>query len=98
MPSDAADWELSTTAAATSTNSPPTLLRMPVLSVLGKRSDEVSPVSRQAHELLLAHVGDVESYVLPRATHLLQVQNAADLADALARFIDQGPEASSNHQ
>lgn len=73
-----------------------TELRMPVLSVLGEHSDKVSPVSREAHELLLAHVPDVESYVLPRATHLLQVQNAADLADALARFIDQGREASSN--
>ena len=52
-------------------------LRMPVMSVLGERSDGVSAVSRQAHELVMAHVADVEAYVLPRATHFLQLHNPA---------------------
>lgn len=66
-------------------------LQMPVLSVLGERSDEVSPVSREAHELLLASIDDVEEYMLPRATHFLQLHNRIDLAEALARFIDKHP-------
>lgn len=70
-------------------------LRMPVMSVLGERSDGVSAVSRQAHELVMAHVADVEAYVLPRATHFLQLHNPSDLAVALARFIDQHPVSSS---
>ena len=65
------------------------------MSVLGERSDGVSAVSRQAHELVMAHVADVEAYVLPRATHLLQLHNPSDLAVALARFIDQHPVSSS---
>ncbi|HEY5845293.1 MAG TPA: hypothetical protein VIT42_00735 [Microlunatus sp.] len=58
---------------------------------LGERSDEVSPVSRETHELLLAHVEGVESYVLPGATHFLQLHNATDLSEALARFITEHP-------
>ena len=69
-------------------------LRMPVLSVLGERSDVVSPLSREAHELVLARVADVEPYVLPRATHFLQLHNPGDLAVALARFIDKHPLSS----
>ena len=65
---------------------------MPVLSVLGDRSDDVSLVSRQAHELLLTHLPDVEAYVLPGATHLLQLQNPTDLAQALQAFIDRHPQ------
>lgn len=62
-------------------------LQMPVLSVLGERSDEVSAVSREAHELLLARIPHAESYVLPRATHFLQLHNSADLAEAIGSFI-----------
>lgn len=66
-------------------------LRMPVLSVLGERSDEVSPVSRQAHELLLGHIAHADAYVLPRATHFLQLHNPGDLAAAIGRFIAAHP-------
>jgi pimeloyl-ACP methyl ester carboxylesterase len=68
-----------------------TELTMPVLSVLGERSDEVSPVSREAHELLLANIPDVEEYVLPHATHFLHLHNPTDLAEALIGFIDKHP-------
>ena len=68
-----------------------TELRMPVLSVLGERSDDVSSVSREAHELLLKHSPHAEAYVLPRATHLLQWQNPADLAAALTGCIRHHP-------
>lgn len=66
-------------------------VRIPVLSVLGERSDEVSLVSREAHELLLALVPDIEGYVLPRATHFLQLQNPNDLADRLIDFFGRHP-------
>ena len=68
-----------------------TELTMPVLSVLGERSDEVSLVSREAHELLLAHIPNVEEYVLPGATHFLHLHNPTDLAEALSGFIDKHP-------
>ena len=64
---------------------------MPVISVLGERSDEVSLVSREAHELLLAHLPNVEGYVLPGATHFLHLHNPTDLAEALSGFIDKHP-------
>ena len=66
-------------------------LSMPVLSVLGERSDEVSLVSREAHALLLAHIPNMEEYLLPGATHLLHLHNPTDLAEALSRFIDKHP-------
>lgn len=68
-----------------------TALTMPVLSVLGARSDEVSPVSSQAHRLLLEHVPQIEGYLLPGATHFLHVQNANQLAAALHEFIEHHP-------
>lgn len=68
-----------------------TRLAMPVLSVMGERSDEVSPVSREAHELLISRIPNAEGYVLPGATHLLQVHNPEDLAIAIADFVDRHP-------
>jgi pimeloyl-ACP methyl ester carboxylesterase len=68
-----------------------TELTMPVLSVLGEHSDEVSLVSREAHELLLAHLPNVQGYVLPDATHFLHLHNPTDLAEALSGFIDKHP-------
>jgi pimeloyl-ACP methyl ester carboxylesterase len=64
---------------------------MPVLSVLGERSDQVSPVSREAHELVLTHAPQAESFVLPRATHFLQLHNPSELAEEIARFIGSHP-------
>ena len=75
-----------------------TELSMPVLSVLGERSDEVSLVSREAHELLLANIPNVEAYVLPGATHFMQLHNplaspmpsAASSTNILCRHLGQG--------
>ena len=63
----------------------------PVLAVLGARSKEVTPVFDERHELLLAWLSTVESFVLPDATHLLHVQNPTGLAEALARFFARHP-------
>jgi pimeloyl-ACP methyl ester carboxylesterase len=62
-------------------------LRMPVLIVLGARSDEVSPIWRQRHALLLSWLPSAEAFVLPGATHLLQLQNPRTLAEKLAPFF-----------
>jgi pimeloyl-ACP methyl ester carboxylesterase len=59
----------------------------PVLTVLGARSDTVSPVFRQRHELLLTWLPDTQPFILPDATHLLQVDNPGGMAGRLARFI-----------
>lgn len=66
-------------------------LTMPTLSVLGARSDSVSPVSSEAHALLLRQVPNAEAYLLPGATHFLQLHNVTDLANALSAFFDRHP-------
>ncbi len=67
-------------------------LRAPVLVVMGERSDEVSPIWRQRHELLLRWIPAAESFVLPRATHLLQLQNSRAMAERLAAFFSEDRE------
>ena len=62
-------------------------LRVPVLAVIGERSDEVSPIWRQRHELLLRWIPGAEAFVLPGATHLLQLQNPREMAQRLATFL-----------
>jgi pimeloyl-ACP methyl ester carboxylesterase len=59
----------------------------PVLVVMGALSPEVHPVYTEAHDAMLRRFPQAESYVLPEATHLLQLQNPGDLAAALAGFI-----------
>ena len=63
----------------------------PALAVLGARTREVTPVFDQRHELLLAWLPDVEPFVLPDATHLLQVQNPRGMAEGLAAFFARHP-------
>jgi pimeloyl-ACP methyl ester carboxylesterase len=73
------DWPFTEQAAAR--------VGRPALAVLGARSDEVSPVFRRRHELLLAWLPDVEGYLLPDANHLLHVQNPRGMAERLASFF-----------
>jgi pimeloyl-ACP methyl ester carboxylesterase/membrane-associated phospholipid phosphatase len=61
-------------------------LRAPVLLVTGGLSDEISPIWRQRQELLLRLIPRAEPYILPGATHLLQLQNPGDLARRIAAF------------
>jgi pimeloyl-ACP methyl ester carboxylesterase len=63
----------------------------PALRVLGARSGEVSPAFGRRHDLLLAWLPRAEPFVLPDATHLLQVQNPVGLARGLARFFTGHP-------
>ena len=62
-------------------------IERPVLAVLGARSNEVTPVFDQRHELLLSWLPDVEPFVLPDATHLLHLQNPTGMARRLATFF-----------
>jgi pimeloyl-ACP methyl ester carboxylesterase len=69
-------------------------IAQPVLAVIGARSDQVrqngegvSHVFRERQELLLAWLPNVEPFVLPDATHLLHVENARGMAEALAVFF-----------
>jgi pimeloyl-ACP methyl ester carboxylesterase len=60
----------------------------PVLLVLGERSRSTF---RERQELLRAWLPTTDDFVLPEATHLLQVENPRALAEALATFFAQHP-------
>jgi pimeloyl-ACP methyl ester carboxylesterase len=63
-------------------------IAQPVLTVLGADSDAVSPAFRQRHERLLVLLPNVEPFVVPRANHLMDVQNPLGVAQGLAMFLD----------
>jgi pimeloyl-ACP methyl ester carboxylesterase len=62
----------------------------PVLAVIGAKSREVAPFFEERQALLLAWFPQVEPFVLPEATHLLQVQNPGGLAQGpfRGRFLE----------
>jgi pimeloyl-ACP methyl ester carboxylesterase len=59
----------------------------PVLAVLGEASDAIWPRFGEVNRLLLAWLPRAERFVLPGATHALQLQNPGEMARALARFL-----------
>jgi 3-oxoadipate enol-lactonase len=59
----------------------------PALVVLGGRSNEVNVTFAQRNELLLAWLPHAEPFVLPGATHLLQVEDPRGMAEGLAAFL-----------
>jgi pimeloyl-ACP methyl ester carboxylesterase len=61
-----------------------TRITQPVLAVVGENS---APTFHERRELLLAWLPNVESFELPGATHLLHLQNAEGMAEALASFF-----------
>jgi pimeloyl-ACP methyl ester carboxylesterase len=78
MPS-AADFAFSETEAQT--------ISQPTLVVLGADSDALWPRFGETHRFLMTWLRCPEPYVLPRATHALQMQNPYDLAVALDSFL-----------
>jgi pimeloyl-ACP methyl ester carboxylesterase len=58
----------------------------PVLSVLGGESEALWPRFGEAHRLLLDWLPHVEGFVLPGATHFLQLEDPQGMAEALAAF------------
>jgi pimeloyl-ACP methyl ester carboxylesterase len=61
-------------------------ITQPALSVLGAESGSVLALAPEAHELLLEWLPNAEGYVLPNATHLLQMVNPQGVATASAAF------------
>jgi pimeloyl-ACP methyl ester carboxylesterase len=59
----------------------------PALAVVGARSLELDPIWGERHQLLLDWLPNVEPFVLPDATHLLQVTNPSGIAKGLAAFF-----------
>ncbi len=66
-------------------------LTMPVLAVIGEKSPDVSPVWPERQRLLVSWLPDVEPFVLPGATHLLQLQRPHEMASALGAFFARHP-------
>lgn len=62
-------------------------ITQPVLAVLGGESDILWPRFGETNQLLLAWLPHAERFVLPGATHALQMQNPRDMAQALAHFL-----------
>jgi len=63
----------------------------PVLAVIGERTPESGPIWQERQQLLLSWLPNVEPFVLPRATHLLHIENPHDMAEGLAGFFDRHP-------
>jgi pimeloyl-ACP methyl ester carboxylesterase len=65
-------------------------IKMPVLSVLGGKSEALSPRFVETHQALCAWL-DAEEFILPGATHFLQVERPQEMAEALAGFFARHP-------
>ena len=59
-------------------------ITQPVLAVVGEHS---APTFHERRDLLLSWLPNVEPFELPGATHLLHLQNAEEMAEALASFF-----------
>lgn len=62
-------------------------ITQPTLAVIGEKSPGVSPIWTQRQDMLLNWLPNAQPFELRGATHLLQVQNPGDLAEALAKFF-----------
>jgi pimeloyl-ACP methyl ester carboxylesterase len=63
-------------------------ITQPALAVVGENSHAVF---RERHDLLVEWLPNVEAFELPKATHLLQVENPSGMADALDAFLARHP-------
>jgi pimeloyl-ACP methyl ester carboxylesterase len=77
------DWSFTPEMAARITQ--------PSLSVLGAESAAVDPSAAEEHELLQAWMPQTEAFILPGATHALQLMNPAGMAEGLVRFFKSHP-------
>jgi pimeloyl-ACP methyl ester carboxylesterase len=59
----------------------------PALVVLGAESEADWPGYGEGHRLLLDWLPRARPFVLPRAAHLLQVDNPSGMAQGLADFL-----------
>jgi pimeloyl-ACP methyl ester carboxylesterase len=61
-------------------------ISQPTLSVLGGESDALWPRFGETHRLLLAWLPHAQGFVLPGATHFMQIENPRGMAEVLAAF------------
>jgi pimeloyl-ACP methyl ester carboxylesterase len=61
------------------------------LSVLGGESDALSPRFAETHRALCAWLPHAEAFILPGATHFLQLEKPRDMAAALSAFYRRYP-------
>jgi pimeloyl-ACP methyl ester carboxylesterase len=66
-------------------------ISQPSLSVLGADSAAVDQSVEVAHELLQKWLPRIETFVLPNATHALQMMNPGGMAQGLAEFFHRHP-------
>jgi pimeloyl-ACP methyl ester carboxylesterase len=66
-------------------------IAQPVLSVLGGQSDALWSRFGETHRLLLAWLPQADGFILPGATHFLQVEHPRGMAEALASFFTRHP-------
>ena len=66
-------------------------LTQPVLSVVGAKSQQLSPIWTERHQMVLGWAPKAEGFVLPDATHLLHVEHPRAVAEALAAFFARHP-------
>jgi pimeloyl-ACP methyl ester carboxylesterase len=72
-------------------------ITQPVLAVLGEKSVSLHPRFPETQRLLLEWLPSAEGFVLPRATHFLQVENPRDMADGLVEFLARHPLENTAH-
>jgi pimeloyl-ACP methyl ester carboxylesterase len=63
----------------------------PVLVVLGEESANLHPRFAETYSLLLEWLPEAEGFVLPGATHFLQIEDSRPLAAALSDFCARHP-------
>lgn len=67
-------------------------IKQPVLSVLGANTDAAIGLATysEINERVLDWFPNAKPFVLPRAAHLLQIENPRDMAEGLAAFMASG--------
>jgi 3-oxoadipate enol-lactonase len=65
-------------------------IKQPLLSVLGGDSDALWARFGEVHHLLLSWMPQAEGFVVPDATHFMQLQEPRLLAERLADFVRRG--------
>lgn len=66
-------------------------ITQPTLAVLGAGSNALWPRFGETHRMLLEWLPHVQGFILPDATHFLQIQNPGGMARALGDFFVQHP-------
>jgi pimeloyl-ACP methyl ester carboxylesterase len=66
-------------------------ISQPTLAVLGGASETLSPRFGETYRQLLAWLPRAEGFVLPDATHFLQLEDPRGMAEALAAFWSRHP-------